>query len=249
LAVEESFLEQFKRSFQNMAKTELTKSLEKLIWNATVSQGTFGCFEVTIGWFGRTRVDYMTMDTDCTFRFYEIKVSKSDFYSKSDHTFLGHFNYYVMPDELYEIVKNDIPKHIGVHNGTKCIKKPVQQNLKIDPSDLKGYMVRSLCRDVKKMVNAENPTSIEILNREIQEERRMKKYYEKQFDLKCDELYKLKNPQKYMDNTKVLVEPHYEGDTRCGIGIVKKYGSFGYDILYENGKIENYVKDDRIKRL
>lgn len=36
-----------------MAKTEVTIELEKAIYSETRKQGTFGCFEVTIGWFGR----------------------------------------------------------------------------------------------------------------------------------------------------------------------------------------------------
>jgi hypothetical protein len=35
-----------------MAKTEQTLALEREIRKATVKQGVFGCFEVTIGWFG-----------------------------------------------------------------------------------------------------------------------------------------------------------------------------------------------------
>ena len=49
-------------------KTEETKRLEMAIWNATNKQGVFGCFEVTIGWFGKERVDYMTFDTKGDFR-------------------------------------------------------------------------------------------------------------------------------------------------------------------------------------
>jgi len=43
-----------------MSKTKLTKILEKELWRATRKLGTFGCFDVTIGWFGKERVDYMT---------------------------------------------------------------------------------------------------------------------------------------------------------------------------------------------
>lgn len=46
-----------------LAKSELTKQLEQQIWSATICQGTFGCLEVTIGWFGKERVDYLTYDT------------------------------------------------------------------------------------------------------------------------------------------------------------------------------------------
>lgn len=44
---------------------------------------------------------------------YEIKVSKADFRSKNGHNFIGHCNYYVMPRELYNDVKDEIPLEIG----------------------------------------------------------------------------------------------------------------------------------------
>lgn len=45
---------------------------------------------------------------------YEIKSSVEDFHSKNGHNFIGDFNYYVMPLEVYEKVKNEIPFRIGV---------------------------------------------------------------------------------------------------------------------------------------
>lgn len=95
-------------------KTDLTLKLEREIWLATVKQGVFGCYEVTIGQYGRERVDFMTMDTNGIFRCYEIKISKSDFHSSAAQTFCGHYNYFVMPQALYEQVKAEIPKDIGV---------------------------------------------------------------------------------------------------------------------------------------
>jgi len=64
-------------------KTEETNKLEKEIYNATSNRSTFGCFEVTIGWYGKERVDYMTYNTKGEFRCYEIKVSLSDFKSNA----------------------------------------------------------------------------------------------------------------------------------------------------------------------
>lgn len=49
-------------------KTDLTLKLEREIWLTTVKQGVFGCYEVTIGQYGRERVDFMTMDTKGIFR-------------------------------------------------------------------------------------------------------------------------------------------------------------------------------------
>lgn len=45
---------------------------------------------------------------------YEVKSSVEDFHSKNGHNFIGDFNYYVMPEEVYEQVKNEIPYKVGV---------------------------------------------------------------------------------------------------------------------------------------
>ena len=140
-----------------MPESDLTKGLKRKIWEATKKQGTFGCFEVTIGWFGSERVDYMTYDTKGIWRCYE----KSDFRSKNHNTFLGHFNYYVMPYNLYQQVKGEIPAHIGVHDGRDVVKKPKRQELGVDEQILKDSMIRSLCRDVDKLIRNENPLLVE----------------------------------------------------------------------------------------
>lgn len=228
-----------------MGKTEETKNLERQIWNATVNQRTFGCFEVTIGWFGKRRVDYMTMDTDNIFRFYEIKTSKSDFYSKADHTFLGHYNYYVMPEALYEIVKQDVPKHIGVYNGTQCIKKARKVELSEDSQLLRNSMIRSLCRDVGKQVRSGNITHIEILQHEIQDGKRTAKYYQELYEKTLDKLFLIENPQRYAIDTIVTVDP-VAGDTYRK-GKIIGYGRNGYEILYEDSCRDRFVDEDRIK--
>ncbi|MFJ8247057.1 hypothetical protein [Peribacillus asahii] len=40
--------------------------MEREIYYATKEMGVFGRFEVTIGWYGNERVDYMTFDTSGT---------------------------------------------------------------------------------------------------------------------------------------------------------------------------------------
>lgn len=77
-------------------KTAETVALEKSIRRVTRKTGVFGCYEVTIGFCGRERVDYMTYDTKGVFRCYEIKVSKADFHSAAAKSFVGHYNYYVL---------------------------------------------------------------------------------------------------------------------------------------------------------
>jgi len=162
----------------------LTIKLEREIWRATHKQGVFGCFEVTIGWFGHERVDYMTYDTKGIWRCFEIKVSKSDFYSKSKHTFVGNFNYFVMPKELFEQVKRDIPNHVGVYiDGVSC-KNAKKQELDIDEQVLKNSMIRSLCREFDKQFRSGNPAIIEQYNRRERElERERDNYREKYWEL------------------------------------------------------------------
>ncbi|MFD2334668.1 hypothetical protein ACFSR7_35950 [Cohnella sp. GCM10020058] len=118
-------------------KTETTQQLERDIWIATHKQGVFACYEVTIGWYGDERVDYMTYDTKGVWRCYEIKCSKADFYSKAKKTFIGHFNYYVLTKELFEQVKDDIPPQIGVYCGKYCVKRAKRQLLAIDEQVMK----------------------------------------------------------------------------------------------------------------
>lgn len=45
---------------------------------------------------------------------YEVKSSVEDFHSKNGHNFIGDYNYYVMPMEVYEKVKSEIPYRVGV---------------------------------------------------------------------------------------------------------------------------------------
>ena len=147
-----------------MGKTDLTKEIEKALRIETSKW--FGCPEVTIGWYGKQRVDFMTMDSKDVFRCYEIKISKSDFKSKHGHNFVGHFNYYVVPKELYESIKNEVPKEVGVYiwNGKylSLVKRAKRKELEVDISILKNSMIRSLYRDSCKIIASEN---VEEMNR------------------------------------------------------------------------------------
>ncbi|EJF6941304.1 hypothetical protein NET54_002307 [Listeria monocytogenes] len=46
-----------------MSKTSDTRRLEEALWKAHAKQGTFGAFEVTIGWFGKEIVDFIAYKT------------------------------------------------------------------------------------------------------------------------------------------------------------------------------------------
>lgn len=183
-----------------MAKTEETIKLEHDIWVATQKTGTFGCFEVTIGFGGKERVDYMTYDTTGIFRCYEIKVSKSDFHSQHKHSFAGHYNYFVLTKELYDQVQDEIPDWVGCFVGQNCVKKPKKQD--IDSKEytirrsingrstpvttpwtemLKDSLIRSLTRDSQKLYKSGNQNFVDSANRRIAESQRTSQYYQERF--------------------------------------------------------------------
>ncbi|MFV1457491.1 hypothetical protein [Bacillus mycoides] len=164
-----------------MAKTELTSEMERQIYEATKKKGVFACFEVTIGWYGKERVDYITYDTKGIWRCYEVKVSLSDFRSKANKTFCGHFNYYVMPEELYEKVRDEIPKHIGVYLGGNLVKKARKQELTVDEEVLKSSLIRSLYREVDKSIRGKNPAVVDSLQRQLRYERKQKEEYRRKY--------------------------------------------------------------------
>lgn len=173
---------------------------EKAIRRATYKMGTFGCYEVTIGYGGKERVDYMTYDTKGIFRCYEVKVSKADFHSAAVKSFVGHYNYYVLTRELYDQVKGEIPDWVGVYIGDYCAKRAKKQDL----SDreyktrrsingrstevstpwvemLKESMIRSLYRDSDKLIQTEDEQYISRLRSQIdkartERDRESKKY-------------------------------------------------------------------------
>lgn len=166
-------------------KTEETLDCERKIYAATKKMGVFGCFEVTIGWFGKERVDYMTYDTKGVFRCYEIKVTKSDFHSTAHNSFVGDLNYYVMPQELYDEVADEIPKGIGVFVADKfscyCIRKATRRPREVSEETLKDSLIRSLSREVDKMLKSDNPHYVDATEREIRELTRSRDEYRRKY--------------------------------------------------------------------
>ncbi|MEQ7106325.1 hypothetical protein ABQD87_07980 [Enterococcus gallinarum] len=148
-----------------MSKTDLTRQAEKCLWNYTNKMGVFGCFEVTIGWYGKERVDYITYSTDNTIRCYEIKVTLADLKSKASQTFIGDYNYLVVTNELWKAIQadNDLGwkyYHEGIlifdelsHNiGITSVKKAKKRNVTIGTrATVLESMVRSLNREVGKL--------------------------------------------------------------------------------------------------
>lgn len=115
------------------------------------------------------RVDYMKFNPKNNtvsgiekgdFYCYEVKSSVDDFHSKNGHNFIGDFNYYVMPEEVYELVKNEIPYKIGVYIPEKkhyrgewldllSVKKAGRKDRNKSMSEMLLMMFRSAARDRK----------------------------------------------------------------------------------------------------
>lgn len=89
---------------------------------------------------------------------YEVKSSIEDFHSKNGHNFLGDFNYYVMPEEVYEKVKDEIPYKVGVlvpdgmHYKGECynlksVKNAKRKDRSKSVSEMLLMMFRSAARE------------------------------------------------------------------------------------------------------
>lgn len=89
---------------------------------------------------------------------YEIKSSVEDFHSKNGHNFIGDYNYYVMLEEVFEKVKNEIPYNVGVFvpDGRSCrgswydlksIKKAKRKDRERPVSEMLLMMFRSVARE------------------------------------------------------------------------------------------------------
>lgn len=91
-------------------KTNRTMELEKALYeySGAGGVGVYGCFEVSLGGgYGKERVDFMTMDSKDEFRCYEIKSSEEDFASEAKLSFVGDYNYLLIPHELKEKVADN----------------------------------------------------------------------------------------------------------------------------------------------
>ena len=152
-----------------MAKTRLTLDIEEALYFYALEQGEIVVEEVSMPdeW---GIVDTLACRTkpDGTheWRCYELKVSKADFKSTAKISFIGHYNYYVMPKPLYDAVKENIPSYAGAmvylpHDGdapsdalTKgslsIVKKASRQELLVEESQLMNSFLHSLFREVHK---------------------------------------------------------------------------------------------------
>jgi hypothetical protein len=170
-------------------KTQETIDIEKKLYSNTVRMGVYGAFEVT---FGRERVDYITVDRKGIWRAYEVKVTKADFHSKAAKSFIGNYNYYVMPEWLYEEVRAEIPTHIGVMDGVSVLKKPKKVPLSLPVETLFINIVCALNREADKYYNNQDEDIIAKYRRALD---RLEKEKDKNYKNMCewmDKYYRLK---------------------------------------------------------
>lgn len=115
-------------------KTPETEDLEQRLLYKYFKMGSHIAFEVNLyGAMTRTLIkdqtshepkniqlddpgiaDAVQVDNYGVITCFELKVTKSDFHGDAKLSFIGNKNYYVMPEKLYEQVKNEIPPNIGV---------------------------------------------------------------------------------------------------------------------------------------
>lgn len=91
---------------------------------------------------------------------YEVKSSVEDFHSKNGHNFIGDYNYYVMPREVFEIVKKEIPWQVGVlvpssdaWRSLESVKKARRKDRQRPVSEVLLMMFRSAARERKTVKN------------------------------------------------------------------------------------------------
>ena len=151
-----------------MKRGETTKTLsemtEKLI-NPYNDPRIYWAKEVTFVYSSShaIRVDYMKFKPvnntvggieKGDFYCYEVKSSVEDFHSKYGHNFIGDFNYYIMPEEVYATVSLEIPYAVGVYcpdgSELRSAKKAKRKDRERPVSEMLLMMFRSAARDRKR---------------------------------------------------------------------------------------------------
>lgn len=140
----------------------------------------FICFEVGIN---NEIVDCLSYKKNKDWRCYELKVSVSDFHSKQAKTFVGNYNYYVLPSNLISQVKDEIPNWVGIiADGNKVIKRPKYQELKIDKDILYYSLFKSMYREVNKYYKIQDSKDIDVIEQlrreKNQEIKKLKEEYQ-----------------------------------------------------------------------
>ncbi|MFD1670481.1 MmcB family DNA repair protein [Agrilactobacillus yilanensis] len=113
-------------------------------------------------------VDTLSLSPENEFTCYELKVTKADFHSNAKLSFIGNYNYFVLPRHLVPKVIDDVPdnvgvlvfdyfepalvtsRHLTVPGYFTPMKKPLHQPLSLDYDLLLTHFIHSLNREVDK---------------------------------------------------------------------------------------------------
>lgn len=146
-------------------------------------------------------VDILELNSQKGWICYEIKISKSDFHSNAIKSFVGNYNYYLMPEDLYEQVKKEIPKEIGVYtyNGRilNLSKKARKQELVDDIDEQLNYgMIRALDRErVKQREKIKSSILKELQEYENKLQTKIKNKKDERWEIKHNLTYDRINEQ------------------------------------------------------
>lgn len=192
-------------------KTKLTKDVERALFDYVreSSRVNFIIGEVDVGsrWGIVDALQATIAKNVITWRCYEIKTSKSDFYSKAKVTFVGHYNYYVMPYEVYQQVKHDIPKGIGVLLYDKSIyveTKPTKMKLRVPTEHLASRFITSSHRDLYKLIEVGGSKLSRVPSSELAKELRKREDVQYAMDEAIVNEYKETIEQLRRENVKLL---------------------------------------------
>jgi len=141
-----------------------TKELENLLYNHLWRKGWYGVYECAIPKclcrkIHRERVDMLAYETTGIWRAYELKISKQDLHSEAALSWIGHYNYLVVTENLVEEAKKILPKDIGIYaayersnglKGIRLVRNPRKRELLCKHEDMQFAMLQALSREYKK---------------------------------------------------------------------------------------------------
>lgn len=240
-------------------KTDETTSIENALFNYCYDLNQYAVEEVSMprnfGIVDMLSVQYLgSQDKGFKkiWRFFEIKITKADFFSKAVHSFHGHYNYYVLPEKLFDQVHESISSEIGVIISDKyfnlnLIKKPRRKQLDIQEEFLDRAILNSMAREVKKAKLVEKGLKIyntEVLAREMvrrhpyNSESPLADMYEDMFLKDSKKFIQLLTENATSENQKDLIMSIFE----------KRYHYFKNEVVYLTEEIEELREQKRVLR-
>lgn len=148
-------------------KTSLTTKMEEVLYYYCRENGDIVVEEVAMPedqGIVDTLSCRLTAEKQFEWRCYELKVSKADFRSKAKLSFIGNYNYFVLPAALFEKIKEEIPSSVGVMVYHQYLfeeeqrlpgyftieKKPQRQALLVNEQELLFRLITAQAREVGK---------------------------------------------------------------------------------------------------